>query len=203
MISKQTLYILIGILFFFTACSEKRSYITKIDNNVSVFTQGDYEITQITQELSRSLETPIEDSRFFQNVNRTLAEVTLVKLPSSLCIILNGKIFTLNNHKPIQSASYIIEDITKIITKYPHLVIQVIGHSNKATENNHQDLSDNRAISIAEILYKLEARNDTFAKGCGDRKPLFTTFNSGESVSNARVEIYLYGNKEKMIDHCQ
>ena len=202
MIRKQTLSILLSLLFLSTACSEKKSYITKIENNITTFTQGDYAITQLSQELSSSLDIPIKDYMFYQNIDRTLGEVTLIKLPTTLCIILNGQIFTANNDAPIHNANYILEDITKIIKKYPRIVVQVIGHSDKATEENHQDLSDNRAISIAEIIYNLEARNDTYAKGCGDRKPLFTTFNTGESISNARIEIYLYGDKEKMIDHC-
>lgn len=196
-------FILSSALFLFTACSQKTTYITGIENNITTFTQGDYEITQVTNELSKSLEIPIENASFYQNIDRTLGEITLIKLPSALCIILNGQIFSTGEGKPIQTATYIIEDITKIIKKYPHLVIQVTGHSDKATEHDDQDLSDNRAISIAEILYRLEARNDTYAKGCGDRKPLFTTFSNGESISNARVGIYLYGNKEKMIDRCR
>jgi flagellar motor protein MotB len=192
----------IGLLLLLQACSEKKSYITRMENNVTTYTAGDYEITKITSELSKLLDAPIKDQTFYQNDDRTMGEVTLLKLPNSLCVILNGQIFKTGEDKPNETATYIIEDIVTILKKYPHLVVQVTGHSNKATESNDQDLSDNRAISIAEILYKLESRNETYAKGCGDKKPLFTTFSQGESITNARVEIYLYANKEKMVDHC-
>ena len=184
------------------ACSQKKEYIAHMENKVTTFTAGDYEITQITNELSKLLDAPIKDQTFYQNDDRTMGEVTLLKLPNSLCVILNGKIFQRGEDKPNETAIYIIEDIVTILKKYPHLIVQVTGHSDKATENDDQDLSDNRAISIAEILYNLESRNETYAKGCGDKKPLFTTFMEGESITNARVEIYLYGNKGKMIDHC-
>jgi len=201
---KKSLYVTgIGLILFLQACSEKKSYVTRIHNNVTTYTAGDYEINQISTELSKLLDAPIKDQTFYQNDDRTLGEVTLLKLPNSLCVILNGQIFKRGEDKPNETATYIIEDIVTILKKYPHLVVQVTGHSDKATESDDQDLSDNRAISIAEILYNLESRNETYAKGCGDKKPLFTTFSEGESITNARVEIYLYGNKEKMIDHCR
>ncbi len=201
---EKFLYIatLLGLIFLLQACSEKRTYISRIENNITTYTAGSFEISQITEELSKLLDAPIKDSTFYQNDERTLGEVTLLKLPNSLCIILNGKIFKTGEDNPNETATYIIEDIVTILKKYPHLVVQVTGHSDKATEHDNQDLSDNRAISIAEILYNLESRNETYAKGCGDKKPLFTTFEKGESITNARVEIYLYPNKEKMVDHC-
>jgi flagellar motor protein MotB len=203
MIEKYFNITLLSLIFLLQACSEKKTYLTAMHNDVKAYTAGSYEINQIIQELSKKLDAPIKDSTFYQNDDRTLGEVTLLELPNSICIILNGKIFKRGEDKPNETATYIIEDIVSILKKYPHLVVQVVGHSDKTTESNNQDLSDNRAISIAEILYNLESRNETYAKGCSDKKPLFTTFQKGESISNARIEIYLYSNKGSMIDHCR
>ena len=133
-----------------------------------------------------------------------LDEVTLIKLPHALKLILNGQIFKPNSATPIENALYIVQDITKTIKQYPHVIIQVTGHSDSMEKTKeHQDLSDNRAISIAEILYNLDTKNETYAKGCADKKPLFLDANKSEEISNARVEITLYSNKENMIDQCK
>jgi len=193
------------ILFlFFSGCSHKTTQTTLNNTSLTAFTVGDYEITQVSKELSQNLSIPLHEKGFDQNHTSTLDEVTLIKVDNALCLILNGKIFQENSASPIENAIYIVEEITDILKKYPHIIIQVTGHTDKHEDSeNHQDLSDNRAITIAEILYKLEAKNDTFAKGCSDKKPLFSDKETDDALSNARVEIYLYANKEKMIDRCQ
>ena len=172
-------------------------------NNATIFREMNYNIKKIAQELSQSLDAPIKSASFYQNEDRTLGEVTLIELPQTLCILLNGKIFKEGEASPHETATYILEDVVAILNKYPHLLLQVTGHSDKTTESDNIDLSDNRALAIAEILYGLDSHNDIYAKGCGDKKPLFTSFIHGERVSNARVEIYLYADKEQMVDHCK
>ncbi len=204
MIQRGQSAIFIVLLLFFTACSHKTTQTTRTQNDMSAFTVGDYEIGQVSKELSKNLAIPIHQKYFDQNNNSTLDEVTLINVDNALCLILNGNIFQENKATPVENAVYIVQEITDILKKYPHIIIQVTGHTDKDEKSeNHQDLSDNRAITIAEILYKLEAKNETFAKGCADKKPLFSANSSDKELSNARVEIYLYANKEKMIDHCK
>ncbi len=204
MIDRVLALILIVVLLTFSACSYKRIKTSLNEGNLTAFTAGDYEISQVTKELSQSLSIPLYEKNYNTKQRTPLDEVTLIKVDGALCIILNGKIFQKNKAIPIDNAVYIVQEITEIIKKYPHVIIQVTGHTDAREETKkHQDLSDNRAISIAEILYKLDAKNETYAKGCADKKPLFHHIDDADELSNARVEIYLYANKEKMVDRCK
>lgn len=203
MMDKYLGFVLI-LLLLFSGCSHKKTQTTLSNTELTAFTVGDYEITQVSKELSQNLSIPLHEKGFDQNQTSTLDEVTLIKVDSALCLILNGKIFQENAADPIENAIYIVQEITEILKKYPNIIIQVTGHTDKDEESeDHQDLSDNRAITIAEILYKLEAKNETYAKGCSDKKPLFLDKKIDNELSNARVEIYLYANKEKMVDRCK
>ena len=196
--------ILLALLLFSSACSTKRTKIVLKESNLTTFTEGDYELTQVANTLAEDLDIPLHRQNELLKQNLPLDEVTFVKVDHALCLILNGKIFQKNRATPIENAHYIIQDIANVIKQYPHLIIQVTGHTDSHEENTkHQDLSDNRAISIAEILYKLDAKNETYAKGCGDKKPLFFSTDKEDTLSNARVEIYIYANKAKMIDRCK
>ncbi len=204
MLRKLLTLALMMLLLFFSACSYKRTQTSLNEGNLTAFTAGDYEIAQVAKELSNNLSIPLQEKDYDTNQSIPLDEVTLIKGDASLCIILNGKIFQKNKAIPIENAIYIVQEITDIIKKYPHIIIQVTGHTDTKEETKkHQDLSDNRAISIAEILYKLDAKNETYAKGCADKKPLYSDTSKDDALSNARVEIYLYANKEKMVDHCK
>jgi flagellar motor protein MotB len=195
--------IIFSFILLFSACSHKRIKTTLKEQNLTTFTEGDYELEQLTKELSTKLAIPLYKGEFKQQ-EQPLDEITLIKINHALRLILNGLIFQPNSAKPIENALYIVQDITNILKKYPHIIIQVNGHTDPKEETkNHQDLSDNRAITIAEILYKLDTKNETYAKGCGDKKPLFQIGSASDSHVNARVEIYLYSNKEHMVDQCK
>ncbi len=195
---------LIALLPLFWACSYKRTQTSLNEGNLTAFTVGDYELAEAAKELSENLSIPLQEQNEDTKQNIPLNEITLLKVDGALCLILNGQIFQKNKAVPIENAVYIIHEVTNVIKKYPHIIIQVTGHTDSHEETKkHQDLSDNRAISIAEILYKLDAKNETYAKGCADKKPLFLNTDKDDALSNARVEIYLYGNKEKMVDRCK
>ena len=195
--------LLLFLLLFSSACSHKTVKTSIQEENLTAYTVGDYEIETLSKELPKALSIPLH-TKDFNPQNSALDEITLIKLDHALKLILNGMIFEPNSATPVENAVYIVQDLTSILKKYPHVVIQVTGHSDSLEKtSHHQDLSDNRAISIAEILYKLDTKNETYAKGCSDKKPLFIDNNQSDDLSNARVEITLYGNKENMIDQCQ
>ncbi len=204
MIKLSTIISLFIILLLLQACSHKSTYSILEHERLTATTEGDFEIIEATKELAQVLGIPLyHDNKEF-NKRKILDEVTLIKSQDSLRIILNGMIFQENSTVPIENSVHIIEEITKVIRKYPHLILQVTGHSDKnESSKNHQDLSDNRAISIAEILYKLDSKNETYAKGCADKKPLIKDLPRDEILTNARIEIYLYPNKANMVDQCR
>ena len=196
-----TFFILHFLLF--TACSSKITR-TVVTNNITAFTVGDYELTQVTKELSANLSIPIHEKKLDSNQRKSLDELTLIKVDNALCLIIPGNIFNDNKAYPIENAIYVVQEITDILKKYPHIIIQVTGHTDKNEKSKHpQELSDNRAITIAEIFYARDTKNEIFAKGCAQNKPIFTNIQANKRFSNARIEIYLYANKEKMLDPCK
>ncbi len=203
--SKYHLFTLcLPILFLFCACSHKTTTSTLQVEPISAITEGDYEIEKIAKDLTSGLGTVLHDKNFQLKDENSLDEVTLIKLDRAIRIILNGKIFRPDQAKPVKNAIYIIKELSEIIKNYPHLIIQVTGHSDALSDTKKLlDLSDNRAIAIANILYELDTKNETFAKGCGAQKPLFTKSADKDKIANARVEIFLYPNKKNMIDQCQ
>ncbi len=123
----------------------------------------------------------------------TLDEITLIQKKHYIKIILNGHIFEEKSARTVPSARNIIEALADLINGYKHLDIRVYGHSpNSVHHFEKKSLSDNRAISIAQIIYTLDNQNDTLAKGCADKIPLFTPDSKEHIISNGRVEIYIY-----------
>ena len=190
-------------LLLLTACSQKTVKKT-VHTDFTSYTIGDYEMVNLMKELNTTLALPIQNTLFEHNLTVPLDEVTLIKEKhNTLRIILNSALFEPNHSIPIANALNVVEELTNVLKKYPHVIVQVSGYTDVSESmKNHQDLSDNRAISIAEILYRLESRHETYAKGCADKNPLYPITNNKSKLSNARVEIYLYPNKSYMKDQC-
>jgi flagellar motor protein MotB len=191
---------IVKILILFTflfGCSEK----TPTVQTASVVDPNN-PLDMLGVDLAKKLKVQL----LFNDINHqnTLDEVTLIKEKDALRVIINGHIFEKNAAKAVKSTRYIIEDLASVINSYPHLYIMVYGHSGKdGTTKERQDLSDNRAIEVAQILYQLDTKNDTLAKGCSDRKPLFAIDSDEHIISNGRVEIYMYLNSKKSKDQCR
>jgi len=86
------------LLLCFSACSYKRTQTSLNEANLTAFTAGDYEIVQVAKELSENLAIPLQEKKFDTNQSMPLDEVTLIKVDSALCIILNGKILDIRIH---------------------------------------------------------------------------------------------------------
>jgi len=159
-------------------------------------------IMMVAKELASSLSIPIKNGTISQEERDNLDEITLIALPNAINLTLNGQIFEPNKSKPNDNVVPLIEEISENLKKYPQLIIQVTGHTDKEESGVHQDLSNDRALNIAEMFYTLELPHEIFAKGCADEKPLFSKKADNKTLSNARVEIYLYADKEQMKDYC-
>jgi flagellar motor protein MotB len=187
---------LILIIFLF-GCSEKTPQI----KSTSVVDPNN-PLDMLGVDLAKKLKVQLMCTDI--NHQKTLDEVTLIKEKDDLRVIINGHIFEKDGAKAVKSTRYIIEDLASVINSYPHLYIMVYGHSGKyGTTKERQDLSDNRSIEIAQILYQLDTKNETFAKGCSDRKPLFALDSDEHIISNGRVEIYIYIDPKRAKDHCR
>ena len=195
------LFLTIALLF--TACSTKTTHIT-ITNNITAFTVGDYELAQVGRALSTALATPLLQYKEETNQSKKMDLLTLRKEKNDLALTLHGDIFQKGQARPETNIINLIEHIADTLKRYPHIVIQLTGNTdNDEQSQDFQELSDNRAITIAEIFYTKDSNNEIFAKGCNHNKELVKATPKDNRFSNAPIHIYLYANKEKMLDPCK
>lgn len=109
----------------------------------------------------------------------------------------------LNEDNDFRNGSYFLKKESKeklsciapIIKEQNGLFIVITGHAhdNKDKQKN-QHLSDNRAISLAELLFNTGIRDEIFAKGCSNNKP---------TTKERKINIYIYANKTNITNHCK
>ena len=118
----------------------------------------------------------------------------------------------LNDKIDFRNGSYILTKHAKekltcvapIIKEQKGLFIVVTGHAsdNKESQNN-QHLSDDRAISLAELFFNEGIRDEIFAKGCSDKNPDTNNIDKYNKLINRKVYIYIYTNKSNIKNHCK
>ncbi len=94
-----------------------------------------------------------------------------------------------------------LECIIPFIKAQSPLTIQIIGHASEQNVSKSQHLSDNRAITVAELFYNEGVRDEIFAKGCSDKKIKIISSESNNSRSQ-EIEINIYTNKSYLKNGC-
>ena len=92
------------------------------------------------------------------------------------------------------SAEMLINDINKLITDYPKLIIEINGHSDRsgpATE--HYRLSEERAKNIAQfIIQKTKITEDQIKLiALGSSQPLDPGIDCAAHARNRRIDLYI------------
>ncbi len=118
----------------------------------------------------------------------------------------------LNDKSDFRNGSYVLRKnakekltcIAPIIKEQTGLFIVITGHANDNKDNQkNQHLSDNRAISLAELFFNAGIRDEIFAKGCSDKKSDSTNVDKYDTVIDRKIDIYIYANKTNIINHCE
>jgi outer membrane protein OmpA-like peptidoglycan-associated protein len=108
----------------------------------------------------------------------------------------------LNSNNDFRKGSYVLKMeakeklmcIADVLKNQNKLFIVITGHANDSNDNHkNQNLSDNRAISVAELFFNLGIRDEMFAKGCSFKIPL----------TQREVKLYIYSNKSNIQNHCR
>jgi outer membrane protein OmpA-like peptidoglycan-associated protein len=111
--------------------------------------------------------------------------------------------FKTNSDIPTINASNKIDKVTNVLRKYPHMIVQVVGHTDsKGSYEYNQKLSHNRAKNVGNRLYNNGVENSIFSKGCAYQKPIVANKTHKDRALNRRVEIYLYPNEQSVINPC-
>lgn len=103
---------------------------------------------------------------------------------------------------------YYLQKIAPILSKYPGILIQVIGHAyDEGKPDQMQHYADLRAISVAEYLFNNGLKQEILAKGCSNFIPRvqcdLTKPHTLCSDKNRRVDLFIYTDKADLITKCK
>ncbi|MBA2498467.1 MAG: OmpA family protein [Chitinophagaceae bacterium] len=92
-----------------------------------------------------------------------------------------------------------LNDLSKVLTKYPDTDIEIQGHTDdKGTDAYNMRLSERRASSVSEYLRTLNVASSRISiKGFGESAPEYTNESDEGRAQNRRVEFLITAN-EKM-----
>jgi len=112
--------------------------------------------------------------------------------------------FPTDSSRLTNSASYKVGKVGKILREYPQTIVQVAGYTdNRGGYNYNFNLSQKRARSVSDRLYREGINNPSYTTGCSYNKALVPNNSSRNMALNRRVEIYLYPNNDVRVDPCR
>jgi len=161
-----------------------------------------YSLDQQAKEVAQVLNTNVDNSPTAEkNPNKDLVVSNTDKFVKIM--FRSPMMFATNSATPTPSARVEIQNMLSVFRKYPNMIIQTVGHTdNRGGYEYNQRLSENRAISVGNILKNGGIPNSIFSKGCSYSKPLVPNTNPTNWALNRRVEVYLYPNEHAVIDPC-
>jgi outer membrane protein OmpA-like peptidoglycan-associated protein len=161
-----------------------------------------YNMDKQAAEVAKSLETQVNTS---PNAEATSDEdIIVTKTDRYVKITFRDKMmFPTNSAQPTSTARYKIQKLTSVLKNYPQTIIQVVGHTdNRGSFGYNQTLSKKRARTVANMLISSGIPNPIYEKGCSYAKPVVPNTTPENMALNRRVEIYLYPNREVIVDQC-
>ena len=112
--------------------------------------------------------------------------------------------FPTGSSRLTSSASYKVGKVGKILRQYPDTIVQVAGYTdNRGGYNYNYDLSQKRAGSVSNRMYREGINNRSYTTGCSYNKALVSNNSERNMALNRRVEIYLYPNNDVRVDPCR
>jgi outer membrane protein OmpA-like peptidoglycan-associated protein len=142
---------------------------------------------QVAEDIARQLE------------ERGVEDATVVAEEEGVTLNLQNIQFGANSAELRQSEREKLRQIGEILKSYPQRDILVTGHTARVpgyTEQDHQLLSEQRALAVADYLLSLGALRETqvTTRGMGHREPLVDNDTEAGRRQNRRVEITILEN---------
>lgn len=161
-----------------------------------------YSMDQQAKELAQELEVEVDNSS--DAVLNTDNDLIISNTQTYVKITIRDKMmFKTNSSTPTQSASLKINKISNVLQRYPNTLVQVVGFTDNAgTYEYNQELSEKRASNVGDIIYNSNVNNQVFSKGCSYNNPVIVNTSKENMALNRRVEIYLYSDKNQVINAC-
>ena len=162
-----------------------------------------YSLDQQATEVAQVLNTTVNNSPSAeQNVNNDLIVSNTDKYVKIM--FRDNMMFATNSPTPTPSAQAKISQLTHVLQKYPNTIIQTVGHTDsRGSFQYNQKLSEARASSVGNTIHASGVPNPIYSKGCSFSKPIAPNTSPSNMALNRRVEVYLYPNKESVIDPCR
>ncbi len=161
-----------------------------------------YSLDQQAKEVAQVLNTNVDNSPTAErNPNKDLVVSNTDKFVKIM--FRSRRMFATNSAYPTPSARAEIQNMLPVFRKYPNMIIQTVGHTdNRGSYEYNLRLSEQRAVSVANILKNGGIANPIYSKGCSFSKPIAPNTNRVNWALNRRVEVYLYPNQNSVIDPC-
>jgi outer membrane protein OmpA-like peptidoglycan-associated protein len=142
---------------------------------------------QVAQDIARQLE------------ERGVEDTTVVAEEQGVTLALQNIQFEANSALLRESERQKLRQIGEILKSYPDRDILITGHTARVpgyTEKDHQQLSEQRALAVADYLLSLGALRaiQVTTRGMGHREPLSDNDTEAGRRQNRRVEITILEN---------
>ena len=163
-----------------------------------------YSMDQQASEVAQVLNTNVNnDPSAEQNLNNQVIVSNTNKFVKIM--FRDPMMFQTNSSKLTASTANELRQMISILQKpvYRNMIIQLVGHTdNRGSFQYNQSLSEARAFSVGQTISQGGVLNPIYSKGCSFSKPVASNNSVVNMALNRRVEIYLYPNKENVIDPC-
>ena len=94
-----------------------------------------------------------------------------------------------------------VSKVAQLLQRYPQTIVAVAGFTDdQGSYEYNQRLSSKRAKSVAKML---AVNGFPATKGCSESAPIAPNDTPSHRALNRRVEVYLFGNRDVMIDPCR
>jgi len=159
-----------------------------------------YSLDKQANEIANALGTGVEnDPLAALDPNKT---IIVSKHPGYVKIMFRDKMmFATNSSTPQPKAKEKVAKVRALLQNYPQTIVAVAGFTDdRGSYEYNLKLSQKRAKSVAQLL----ATNKFPAtKGCSEEAPIAPNDSASNRALNRRVEVYLFANKDVMIDPCK
>jgi len=128
--------------------------------------------------------------------------IVVSKHPGYVKIMFRDKMmFATNSDKLQPHAKAKVAKVAQLLKRYPQTIVAVAGFTDdRGTYQYNQKLSEKRAKSVANML---TVNGYPATRGCSESAPIAPNDTPAHRALNRRVEVYLFANKDVMIDPCK
>jgi outer membrane protein OmpA-like peptidoglycan-associated protein len=143
--------------------------------------------------LFQSLHFNYEESTALKPV---IKNINLVPIQQNATMVLNNIFFDLNKYDLKPQSITELEEVVIFLNQNPTLKVEIGGHTdNTGTEVHNQQLSEQRAKSVADYLKANQIEKQRiFIKGYGSQKPVSANDTEESKQQNRRIEFKILAN---------